>query len=221
MARAREPDNDAAEPTSWSLIRRVQAHDQFAWGRFVDLYSPLIYSWSRRAGTPAADAADVSQEVFLAVTQAVAGFRHDPERGTFRGWLRTITENKAREFARRRAGEVRAAGGNDARKCFLEVAAKPAGEPGETEDAREVASLYRRALEMVRGEFEPKTWTAFWRVAVDGVRSKDVVADLGVKVSVVYVARSRILARLREEFVGLVELDRGAVPARAEQPFPR
>jgi RNA polymerase sigma-70 factor (ECF subfamily) len=216
MTTGGEPD--ATQPTSLSLLRRVKENDGAAWSRFVNLYSPLVYSWCRRAGVPEADAPDVGQEVFAAVARAIGAFEPDPGRGTFRGWLWTVTQRKAREFARRRAGQPCAAGGNAAHTTFLELTARPLAEAREEE--AEAEALYRRAIEMVRAEFEDRTWVAFWRVTVHGARPAEVAADLGMTLPALYVAKSRVLARLREEFAGLVEFDVGAAPSGGSRPDP-
>ena len=56
-----------------------------------------------------------------------------------------------------------------------------------------------RALALIRGEFEERTWGAFWRTAVEGRAAKDVGAELGLSAGAVRVAKSRVLHRLREE----------------------
>ena len=67
MTDPRVQDSEAA--TSSSLLVRVKAQDQQAWRQFVHLYSPLVYHWCRRVGLQQADASDVGQEVFKALTQ--------------------------------------------------------------------------------------------------------------------------------------------------------
>ncbi len=69
----------------------------------------------------------------------------------------------------------------------------------------ESRSIMRRALELVRAEFEPATWTAFWRTTVDGAVPADAAAELGVSVNAVYKAKSRVLRRLRDELDGLLD----------------
>jgi RNA polymerase sigma-70 factor (ECF subfamily) len=205
------------------LLVRVQARDPRAWERFVALYTPLVYHWCRGEGLAPADAVDVGQEVFCAVALAIAAFQYEHDRGTFRGWLRRITENEARDFLRRTEDQPRGAGGSDALKELLRVPA-PADDGGEQLGARgEGRLLYGRALEMVRAEFPEGYWAAFWRVAIEGHRPADVAADLALSVNVVYLARSRILARLREEFAGLIDFDKvegppGISPRRGDAP---
>jgi len=160
--------------TSVSLLDRVKDCEQDAWVRLVELYSPLIYLWCRQAGLQAADAADVRQDVFRAVARKIGDFRHDRPGDTFRGWLRTITRNRIRDFfssARAAAGRGAGAGGSEALLNLQQVAQSP--EKNETDadvstrdEQSESRLLYRRAVELIRREFEERTWLAFWRVVV-------------------------------------------------------
>ena len=118
-----KPDGHAPETTSTSLVQLVKARDQQAWTRLVGLYSPLVYSWCRRCGLRAEDAADLLQEVSRAVASGISGFRHDRPEDTFRGWLRVIARNRIRDHFRQQRGHLEAVGGTDAYERFLDVAA--------------------------------------------------------------------------------------------------
>jgi RNA polymerase sigma-70 factor (ECF subfamily) len=195
---------NSAGATSPSLLARVQANAPGSWERLVDLYAPLVYHWCRRAGLGQEDAADVFQEVFRAVAEHVGGFRRDRAGATFRGWLRTIARNKIHDHFRRIQGRARAAGGSDAQMRLLAV---PGPAPDE-EDPDEAGLLHRQvrqALETLRGEFEPRTWQAFWAVQMDGRPTADVGAELGMTAAAVRKAKLRVLRRLREELGELLE----------------
>lgn len=187
--------------TSTSLLERARGQDKQAWERLVELYTPLVYSWCRRSGLQPADAADVGQEVFRAVARGLAGFRRDRAGDSFRGWLRTITLNKVRDFidARRRCPP--GAGGSEAAYEFEQLP-EPESEADLSADRQ---LLYQRALEVVRTEFEERTWQAFWRVVVEDVPADEAARQLGTTVNAVYLAKSRVLRRLREEFADLIE----------------
>jgi RNA polymerase sigma-70 factor (ECF subfamily) len=184
--------------TSLGLLERVRAKDAAAWERLASLYAPLVEHWCRRAGLQAADAADVRQEVFVSVARKVADFRRDRAGDTFRGWLRRITQNKLRDHGRKRRGAPATGGA-----LPPEHSAPPEG--AEEAGAEEVGILYRRALELLRREFEERSWQAFWRVVIDGQKPRDVAADLRMTANAVYLAKGRVLARLREEFAGAIE----------------
>jgi RNA polymerase sigma-70 factor (ECF subfamily) len=188
-----------SEPSS-SLLDRVRGADQAAWERLVHLYSPLVYDWCRRAGLQAADAADVGQTVFLAVARKVRDFRRDRAGDSFRRWVRAITRTKILDHRRARAGREAEAG-----DALLGLPAAADGSDPAA-DREEEGLLFRRAVDLVRGEFEPRTWQAFWQVVVDGRAPADVAGDLATSANAVYLAKARVLRRLCEEFADLVDL---------------
>ena len=201
------PDGEPATPgtdasTSASLLDRVRANDDSAWRRFVRLYSPLVYSWAKRCGLKNQDAADVLQDVFHAVARSLGQFRRDAGSGSFRGWLWTITRNKVRDHVRAR--ETEPVGGTDMQHRLQE---SPEAEPeswSEGDDCSR-AGLIQRATQLIRDDFEPHTWQAFWRLAVENHAARDIASDLGMTVDAVYQAKARVLRRLREELEGHLE----------------
>jgi RNA polymerase sigma-70 factor, ECF subfamily len=185
----------SSDSSSRSLVNRLKARDPEGWRRFTLVYGPLVYGWGRRAGLQDNDAADLGQEVFQAVARGIDGFRRDRPDDTFRGWLWTITRNKVREHFRRQADQPRAEGGSASLDRLRQVEAEE-DPPLEDSDA---TALAHRAIALIQGDFAETTWQAFWRTAVDGQAPANVAADLGLSVAAVYMARSRVLARLREE----------------------
>jgi RNA polymerase sigma-70 factor (ECF subfamily) len=179
-----------ASGTSSSLLDRVRADEAGAWDRLVALYAPLLYHWCRRWKLQEEDLADVFQEVFKTLVVRIADFRRDRRGDTFRGWLFTITRSKVHDHFRKRGREV---GGGEA---LLEV---PAPENVEEADPDVLRALFLRGLELIRGEFEERTWRAFWGTAVDGRSAGEVAAELSMSPGAVRVAKSRVLSRLREE----------------------
>jgi RNA polymerase sigma-70 factor (ECF subfamily) len=187
----------ADQTTSLGLLQRARANDGDAWRRIVSLYGPLVRLWCGRAGLGPEDAEDVSQEVFASAAANLGGFHHDKPGDTFRGWLRVITRNAVLAHFRRCQGRARAEGGSDAWERLQEVA-DPLGAP-EEEEAAEVGRLYRRAVEGVRGEFEERTWRAFWLTAIEGRSPAALVDELGMSAAAIRQARSRVLRRLKQE----------------------
>jgi RNA polymerase sigma factor (sigma-70 family) len=185
--------------TALSMLERVRAADPEAWRRLVHLYSPLIYSWCRRADFGSEDAADLMQDVWSAVSVNIGRFERSSEYGSFRGWLWTITRNKLRDFWRSRVGRAAGVGGSEAQQRLSMI---PDHEPLDDSES-ESSNLMHRALDMIRGDFEPRTWGAFWRTAVDGESAAQAGAKLGLSIDAVYQAKSRVLRRLREELQGL------------------
>jgi len=189
-------DGDSSS-TSRSLIRMLKLKQAQAWHRLAVLYGPVVLQWCRRAGLQQADADDVVQEVFRTVAQKVSDFRHESAGDTFRGWLWMITRHKLGDFIRRQRATAQPVGGTDGQ---LQMASLPSDELSLDEVGQgDFSELYRRALDLIRVEFKPKTWDSFWRVVVDEQSPADVANELGVSVNAVYVAKSRVLSRLREE----------------------
>lgn len=187
------------ETTPISLLERLRRPgQQQAWQRFVQLYTPLLYHWARRLGVRADDAADLVQEVFALLVRKLPEFRYDPDR-RFRGWLWTLVVNKLREGKRR--ATIPLAGDGNGRLAELPTT-DPTTLISETEYRRYVAN---RALQLIRHDFRPTTWKAFWEHVHAGRPAADVARELNLSVGAVYAAKVRVLARLREEFRGLLE----------------
>jgi RNA polymerase sigma-70 factor (ECF subfamily) len=183
--------------TPVSLLERLrQPAEQAAWTRFVDLYTPLLYAWARRLGLQPQDAADVVQEVFVVLVRKLPEFAYDPGQ-SFRGWLRTVLHNKWRNFRRQR--ERLSAGA----AAELDQLAGPE-EPLELEETEYRQHLIQRALQLLQAEFQPTTWKAWWEYVVCGRPVADVAQELGISTNAVYLAKSRVLGRLRAELDGLL-----------------
>jgi RNA polymerase sigma-70 factor (ECF subfamily) len=185
--------------TSSSLIDRVKADEAGAWDRLVSLYAPLVYHWCRRWSLREEDVADVFQEVFKALVVHIAGFRREREGDTFRGWLWRISRNKALDHFRKHGREAEGAGGSEAWMRLSQVPAPPAAEPQDPAEAEAMRRLFLRGLDLIRDEFEERTWQAFWHTAVEGRAPRVVALELSMTSGAVRVAKSRVLQRLREE----------------------
>lgn len=188
-----------SESLSTTLLEQVRAHQPLAWERLVRLYSPLIYRWCRRSGVPPEDAADLLQDVFTAVMLHLPGFRRESPEDSFTAWLATITRNKIRDFFRRRQRRLPARGGSSAQAALAQVAQEDATTDVTVEaDAASTALLSQRVLHVIQSEFERRTWQAFEQTALENRRAADVAQDLQMSVAAVYMAKSRVLRRLRE-----------------------
>ena len=193
----------AGESTSLSLLERARGNDADAWQRVLELYRPLVLFWCARSGVRAEDAEDVAQEVFAGAAAGLANFRRDRPGDTFRGWLRGITRNQLLMHFRRMQGEPRAEGGSEAWQRLREVGDPLAGV--EADEPMETGQLYRRALEHVRGEFNERTWQAFWLTVVEGRLPATAAPEVGLSVAGVRQAKSRVLRRLKEDMGELLE----------------
>ena len=199
--------SDGVASTSRSLLRRLRDNEADAWDQLVTLYAPLVYFWCRKLGLTDQDAPDVVQEVFKSVTTGIDKFRKDRRQDTFRGWLRTITRNKAADHFRRKSRQPEAAGGSVALRQMSELpdAHFPDAIEDESDDEPVYHALFLHACDLIRTDFKENTWKAFWRVVVDGQSPKDVAEELSMQPGTVRVAKSRVLQRLRQEMGELLE----------------
>lgn len=178
------------------LVRLRDGSDAVAWREFVRLYGPVIYGFARKRGLQDADAADLMQDVLRSVSSAVHRLDYDSNRGTFRGWLFTVTRNKIFNFLEGRSRRVEGSGDSRVQQRLEQHADGHLSADWETDYQR---SLAARAMESVKGEFQPATWEAFLLTAVQGQTPGEAAARVGLSVGAVYVAKSRVIARLRQE----------------------
>jgi len=200
-----EPASSASGSISSTLLDQLRTGRPEAWQRLVLLYSPVIYRWCRRSGVTAEDAADVLQEVLAAVMRYLPAFRRERPGDSFTAWLAAITRSKIHDHYRHRSlGEAR--GGSTAQRQMAELP-QPPEPPQQTisADAAAAACLSRQVLNTVRSEFEARTWEAFWRVTVERQPPAVVAEDLQMSPAAVYMAKSRVLRRLRQALAELPE----------------
>ena len=172
-----------------------------AWEQFVGLYAPLVYSFARRKGLQDADAADIAQDVLTSVAQQMRQWEYQPDRGSFRGWLFTIARNRLRNWNSSAARRVDGRGG-DGHQASLN--AQPQDEPDEAGwDAEYARQVFHWAAGLVREQVSDQTWQAFELTAVEGRTGPDVAAELGMTVGAVYLARSRVMARLKQQVLSI------------------
>jgi RNA polymerase sigma-70 factor (ECF subfamily) len=182
--------------TRLTLLARLQdVRDGAAWAEFVEIYAPLVYGLARRHSLQDADAADVAQDVLRAVVRALPRFTFDPLQGSFRGWLFTVARNQLRKFIHTRSRQPQGTGDSGA-QALLE--AHPAHEEDIVRwDQEYQARLFAWAAEKARPNFREATWQAFWRTAVEGQDARQVGQTLGLSAGAVYIAKSRVLARIK------------------------
>jgi RNA polymerase sigma-70 factor (ECF subfamily) len=197
---------DPQQATSKTLLQRLRDNDSEAWRVMVQLYTPLVCHWATRGGVRGADVEDVAQEVLQAAATHMQNFRRDRPGDSFRGWLRGITRNMVLQHFRRSGRHPRGSGGTSALVQLQAVEDAAVKDENEDEDpAEELDGLRRRALELVRSEFEERTWRAFWMTVVEGRAPADIAAEMGVSPTAVRMAKSRVLRRLKETFGDLIQ----------------
>lgn len=182
--------------TQLTLMHRLRDHaDSAAWSEFIEVYSPLIYNYCRSRELQSSDAADITQEVLLRVAKAIRNFEYDPERGLFRDWIARIVLNEIRRH----------------QKKTLDIATAP---KDLNLDSRAIESawneqfqqyIFAKALERTKLHFAEETWSIFEMSWVQKAPVEQVATELGIGLDKIYVARSRVLKRLRYEVAILAD----------------
>ncbi len=187
-----------APATRPSLILRLRkADDLCAWQEFVEIYQPVIRAFAIGRGLQPADADDVTQEVLTRVARSIDRWDPDPQRGSFRAWLATITRNLVIQFFREKTRQANVKELDSAVVEGLEN--RPAhGLHAEQFDMERERQLFLWAARKVQPRFEPRTWQAFWRTAVLRQDVQQVAAALECTRAQVYVSRSRVMSLLRK-----------------------
>ncbi len=189
----------ATPTTQPSLLLRIRdAQDALAWSQFADLYVPLIHSFARKYGLQEADAADVTQEVLRRIAHAVKDLNYDPRRGSFRAWLYTVVRNQVRKSLGQRRPYDCGTGGTAAQILMEEQHFSEEDSTADWDAAYE-KRMFAYAAAQVRGDFKDATWQAFWLTGVEGRSAKEVAKQLGMTVAAVYLAKGRVMARLKEQ----------------------
>lgn len=173
------------------LVRLRDRLDDGAWSEFVRLYVPVIYRFARRKGLQDADAADLTQDVLRGVATSVAGF--DPQLGLFRSWLFTLAQRRLYDFIQRCQR-------NETVQLLDELPARGEEDSWNEEFERQLFTL---AAELIRPAFSETTWQAFQLTAVEGKSGQEVAVSLGMSVAAVYLAKSRVMVKLKAEVARL------------------
>jgi len=186
------------------LLLRAQAGEQHAWKDLTDLYRPLIVGWLKRQRVATRDIDDLGQEVLLSVVKYLPSFEHSGRPGAFRSWLRTIVCSRTIDYWRGIDAGKQASGTSDAAAALQQIE-DPNSDLNRRWDEEHDRYVLGCLLDLVEEEFEPTTLKAFRRVTLDGVSGAEAAKELGLTVPAVYMAKSRVLKRLRQEAEGLID----------------
>ncbi len=194
---------DSLQTRASLLVRIRDASNFHAWVEFVDLYAPLLDSYARRHGLQDSDAADLSQDILRNVVRSIGRLDYDRNKGSFRGWLLTVARNEIFKLNRKNKRNEGTGGSQ-----FQELLSQQAAPQCDDDDEREhQLRLFQLAVGKVRPQFQDKTWQAFWRTVVDEQSVEHAADSLSMSVGAVYIARSRVTARIREEVVLIEQMD--------------
>lgn len=185
-------------PTPGSLLDRIRAEhcDEQDIARLMDYCQAYLIPWSRRFLSDSNDQDDLVQEVFISVLDQIKAKGYDRNQ-RFRGLLFVTTRNRAFDFLRRRkCGPIIGLSSS-------EVSTEPP--IPELDEAEFRAHLVQRAMAIMKSSFTESTWRAALLVTQEGKTAEETAGILGISVAAVYMAKSRVLKRLREELHDLLD----------------
>lgn len=190
--------------TRVSLLDRARDGSQGAWQELIGLYTPLVRAWLQRYGLTEHDAEELSQDVLTILVRKLPDFVHSGRTGAFRTWLRVTTANRAKEFWRTKAHRPDAHGGSTFLRAVQQLE-DDESDLAQAWDAEHDDYMLLRLFEAISLEFESNSVAAFRRSVIDECDPKCVAQELGMTVAAVYKAKSRIMRRMREMAVGLLD----------------
>lgn len=191
--------------TRHSLIRRLQdGGDNAAWDEFASIYRPIIVRIALRKQLQLDDAEDLAQQVLLSVLKNIHKWKADPARARFRTWLQTIVRNATINALNRRPKDQASGGTNS----LNQIHQHPEKSDSLWFDLEWQRETLRWIAQQVRGEFESSTWTAFWETAIEQASPQEVAEKIGKSVGAVYIARSRVMQRIKQR---ILELDEDSI----------
>lgn len=182
--------------TSQNLLKSAAEGSQAAWTRLDLVYRPFIRRWLDGLAIPNPDAEDLCQEILTKLTQKLPEFQHNGNRGAFRAWLRVVTVNQVREFWRKKRPDT-SQGGSEVLN-HLQQLESPGADLQVEWDRQHDLFIVNLVIQEIQSEFEQTTLAAFHGVAVENRPASDVASELGISTGAVYIAKSRVLKRLRE-----------------------
>lgn len=178
------------------LLKIRDADDSAAWEQFVRLYTPLVFAFCKQRGLQDADASDVAQEVMKTVAQSIERFDYNRRKGTFRGWLFTVTRNKLLKFFTKLQKQPQGTGRTT---IHTQLEQTPDAQETEIWNLAYQKRLFQWAANEVKSEFSEKTWDAFWNTAVKNQNSQETAKALSMSLGAVYIAKSRVISRIRQQ----------------------
>jgi RNA polymerase sigma-70 factor (ECF subfamily) len=179
--------------TPRSIFIRLNATDpeprELAWHEFRGLYAPIIAGFARNIGVPAHDVDDIIQDVMLGFYSASPTFVYDPDKGRFRGYLKTAT--------------IRAVGKAAARHHLTilppEVLDETSAKAQDTWESEWQRHLLDRALDQMRRKYkESRTWQIYEQYVLQNDAPEEVAARFGASLETVYQAKTRISEALKQ-----------------------
>jgi len=199
-----------------SLVPGLRVGSPQAWERLVAHYQPRLIACCRSRGLDDAATHDVLQEVWVSVARSLPSFSSTTGQGAFRAWLWRIMQRRIIDFRRQQGREPNATGGSTMLGRLARVPANSESDsasssiachPNNEDSGQRQLGSHRlplnaelkQILDRAQMDYEPRTWQAFLRCAMDGHSTEQVALEFKMTAVGVRQLRSRILRRLRRE----------------------
>ncbi len=189
--------------THLSLLQALGEEDrrEEAWAVFQAGYRDVILGWAQRCGLELHAAEDLTQDILIKLLVALPHHQHNPDRGRFRSWLKTVVRNVLadRQRRQRRRSEPAGVGGSTALEQLGNLPSPEAVEELSVAVERRTAAWEAELLDRVRARVEPASWAAFCQRMIERRPAAEVAAELGISVGAVYKAAERIKRMVIQE----------------------
>lgn len=202
-----DPTEESFLPTRQSLLSRLKDwEDQEGWREFFDTYWRLIYSVARRAGLSEAEAQDVVQETLVVVAKQMPGFRYDPARGSFKGWLHTVIRGRLSRHWRKARVHAPVTGPRENREDDIGAGE---GDPPAASDFEAIwqaeweQNLLQAALRRVQAKVSARQFLLFSLATFKGVPVATIRERYEASIAQVYLAKHRVGRLLKAEIAKL------------------
>lgn len=186
------------QDTSLTLLEAARCGLADGWERLDSLYRPFIYSWLRGNDVVHHDANDLAQSTMTVIAGKLAEFEHNGQQGAFRTWVRRIMAFEIKRHWRDESTRNRHVGTHGDTIHRLEGVADEGSELVAAWDRQHDEFILNQLLQQITPEFQRATILAFRKSAIDEQPVAEVARELNLSEGAVYIARSRVLKRLRE-----------------------
>lgn len=196
--------NDTFLPTRQSLLSRLKDwEDKEGWREFFDTYWRLIYTVARRAGLSDAEAQDVVQETLVVVAKQMPGFRYDPARGSFKGWLHTVIRGRLSRHWRKALAHPRVTGQGADQPGDDGMDAAAASDFEASWQAEWEQNLLNAALRRVQAKVSARQFLIFTLAVFKEVPVATIRERYEASLAQVYLAKHRVGRLLKAEIAKL------------------
>lgn len=182
--------------TNATLLQRVKnQHDDTSWDEFNKYYRPYVFMIIRGLNIRHHDADEIAQMIMIKLWESLPNFDYSPDKGYFRGWLRTVTVNRVRNYIATKAYKQESLEGISEKNEVYKEQDFSEAEIERIADREWETYICQLAWENVRGNFEEKVQAVYQKLC-EGLECDVIAEQLDIKRNTVYIYRKRIQEKL-------------------------